>query len=502
MRPVHVVPAAVVLLAFGGIAGAAQLAAPAAPGPAHAATPQQVAVTSAARACPPVAGGGSGTVAFIAGSPAAARSGPGQADIAPLPLAGAALKVLSPISQTEPGALSMLTIPAAQSASKQSASQQNASQQSAGKQSATVLQGWSVMANGTMAQALEAEEATGAGLGSVRCDAPGSDIWFVGPGQQSGAAQVQLDLMNVDSLSASVDVNVITDAGTVQAGDDTGITVPPHQTVTESLSSLAAGASVVAIEVRTSIGRVAADVSETSSHGGTASWLPSPTAPSTQLVIPGVPPSGGTAGLYLVVPGTGNARVSVVAITAQGRHQPFGTQAVDLPGESASYVPLTPLGGTAALELTSNVPVTAAVLVPGSGLGAFTAATAPIAEQAVVAGNTTGSGLGVAVALSAPAGPARVRLTELTTTPGVTSSQEVTVPAAHTLTVPATLPRGAKRGSAFAVMITPLPGSGPLYAARVETKGQNTVVSIIPAVSALTTITLPPVRDSYDAISP
>jgi hypothetical protein len=216
----------------------------------------------------------------------------------------------------------------------------------------------------------------------------------------------------------------------------------------------------------------------------------------------GGPPSGGTACLYLVVPGTGNARVSVLAITAQGRHQPFGTQAVDLPGESASYVPLTPLGGTAALELSSNVPVTAAVLVPGSGLGAFTAATGPIAEQAVVAGNTTGSGLGVAVALSAPAGPARVRLTELTTTPGVTSSQEVTVPAAHTLTVPATLPHGAKHGSAFAVMITPLPGSGPLYAARVETQGQNTVVSIIPAVSALTTITLPPVRDSYDAISP
>jgi hypothetical protein len=52
------------------------------------------------------------------------------------------------------------------------------------------------------------------------------------------------------------------------------------------------------------------------------------------------------------------------------------------------------------------------------------------------------------------------------------------------------------------VVITPLAGSGPLYAARVETQGQNTVVSIIPAVSALTTITLPPVRDSYDAISP
>jgi hypothetical protein len=50
-------------------------------------------------------------------------------------------------------------------------------------------------------------------------------------------------------------------------------------------------------------------------------------------------------------------------------------------------------------------------------------------------------------------------------------------------------------------VITPLSGSGPLYAARVETRGQ-TVVSIIPAVSALTTISLAPVRDSYDAISP
>jgi hypothetical protein len=258
---------------------------------------------------------------------------------------------------------------------------------------------------------------------------------------------------------------------------------------------------VVAIEVRTSTGRVVADVSEGSSHG-TASWLPSTAEPSTQLVIPGVAPSGGTAGLYVVVPGSAGARIAVTAITAQGQHQPFGTQAIELPGDSASYVPLTPLGGTAALELTANVPVTAGVLVPGSGLGAFTAATAPISEQAIVAGNTTSSGLGVTVALSAPAGQARVRLTETATTPGATSSQVVTVQAGHTLIVPAALPPGAKHGSAFAIVITPLAGSGPLYAARVETRGQNTVASIVPAVSALTTITLPPVRDSYDAISP
>jgi Family of unknown function (DUF5719) len=487
VRPAHLVPAGAVLLALGTIAGVAQFTAPAAPGRGQPAlAPRQVAVTSAARACPPVPGGGSGTVAFLAGSPAASPSGPGQAEIAPLPPAGAAVRAVSPIRAAGPGALSMLATPATQSARQQAA---------------TVLSGWSVTASGTMAQAMEAEETTSAGLASVRCGEPGSDIWFVGPGQQGGADHVQLDLMNVDTLPASVDVSIVTDAGAVQAGGDTGITVPPHETVTESLSSMAAGASVAAIEVRTSIGRVAADISE-SSHRGTASWLPSAAMPSTQLVIPGVPPSGSTAGLYVVVPGSANARVSVLAITAQGRYRPFGTQTVDLPADSASYVPLTPLGGTAALELMANVPVTAGVLVPGSGLGAFTAATAPVSEQAVVAGNTTGSGLSATVVLSAPAGPARVRLTEVAATAGATSSQVVTVPAGHTLTVPAALPRGAKHGSAFAIVIAPLAGSGPLYAARVETQGQNTVESIIPAMSALTTITLPPVHGSYDAISP
>jgi hypothetical protein len=511
MRPVHLVPAAAVLLALGAIAAAAQFGQPAATAPSPAVTaPGQAVVTSAARACPPVPGGGSGTVAFIAGPPSSSSGpasgagqtsgsgqadGTGQAQLAPLPLAGAELRVASPISQEVPGALQMLTVPAAQSA---------------GKQNTQVLQGWSVTANGAMAQAMEAEVTQGPGLATVRCSEPGSDTWFVGPGLQGDVHHIELDLMNIDALAASVDVNVMTDAGRVEAGNAAGLTVPPHQTVTQSLSSLAGGSSVVAIEVRTTIGRVAADVSEASSGGGSASWLPIAASPSTHLVIPGVPPSGSPAGLYIVVPGSVDARVTVLAFTSQGPYRPFGMQSEDLPANSASYVPLTPLGGTAAaLELESNVPVTAAVLVPGSGLGALTAATAPISEQAIVAGNTSGSGLGATIVLSAPAGAARVRLTEVAEVPSrsadsasVTVSQVVSIQAGHTLTARVSAPRGARAGAAFAVVITPLPGSGPVYAARVETQGQNTVVSIIPAVSALTTISFPPVRDSYDAISP
>ena len=120
MRLVHLVPAGAVLLVLGGIFGAAQLARPAPAGSGQAALPpQQVTVTSAARACPPVQGGGSGQVAFIAGPTASGPGGqPGQAALAPVPLAGAQLKPVSPISPAGPGALWMLNVPAAQSVSK------------------------------------------------------------------------------------------------------------------------------------------------------------------------------------------------------------------------------------------------------------------------------------------------------------------------------------------------------------------------------------------------
>ena len=496
MRAHHLVPAALVVVALGAIGGLAQLGHPAAPAPVSSpAVTRQVLVTSAARACPPAPGGGAAPVALLAGGASAGTGQKGQVELTALPPAGLPVRAgqgSGPVRAQSPGALSLLTLPAVAAA---------------GPKHSPAAQGWSVVGGGAMAQGLEAELTRGSGLASVRCAEPGSDLWFLGPGQLNGGSQVEVDLMNVDSTAASVDISVINDGGQVQAGGDNGITVPPHQTATESLSSLAHGSSVLAIEVHTSIGRVAAGVSA-ESHG-TTSWLPGTASPSTQLLIPGVPPSGSTAGLFVADPGTSTATVTVTAITPQGHIRPFGSQSVDLPGQSASYVALSPLGGTtAALQLTSNVPVVASVLVPGSGPGVLTSATAPISEQAIVAGNTSGGGMAASVALSAPGAAARVRLTEIAPAgrgagngTSVTASQVVPVKAGRTLAAPVTAPKGARPGSAFAVVITPLAGSGPVYAARVETQDHSTVVSIIPAASALTTISLPPVRDSYDAIS-
>jgi hypothetical protein len=480
------VPAAVVLVALGVTGGVVAELKPAHPVTAALVT-RQVPVTAAIRACPAGSDGGQDRLAvYASGTSASGTSASGTS--AASGIAGAA--TVSPLWQSKAraatvataksaGALTLLPVPATGAASKQ--------------------QAWAVAAAGAMAPGLEAEVADSAGLASVSCGAPASSLWFVGPGQQDGVGQIQLDLMNVDALAATVDVNMITEAGPAQTSAYTGITVPPHQLVVESLSSLANGESVVAINVRTSAGRVAADVSESAPHGG-VSWLPAAAAPSTSLVVPGVPPSGAGASLFLVVPGSAGARVSVAALTAQGRYQPLGSQQIDLPGESATYVPLTALGGsTVSLVLTSNVPVTAAVLVPGSGIGAFTAAAQPIEQQAVIAGNTSSGGLSATVVLTALTQAAHVQVTEVAQG-APADSKIITVPAGHTVDVAAVSP---KRGEPFSIVLRPQPGWGPVYAARVESQGsQGKAVSIIPATSALTTISLPPVRDSYTAISP
>jgi Family of unknown function (DUF5719) len=477
VSPLRFLPAAVVLVVVGAI-GAVAVAVKPAPAVTAALVTRQVPISSAINACPPGTNGGQDRISLFAAS-SGSGSGSGSVTVSPLLQAGEQSVPARTGGAPSPGTLSLLSVPATSTASKQ--------------------QGWSVGATGAMAQGMAAEIADSAGLGYVSCAEPGSDIWFAGPGQDSGAGQIQLDLMNVDDLAATVDVNIITDAGVAQAAGFSGITVAPHQLVTESLSSVASGSSVVAIEVRTSAGRVAAAVSEGSGHG-TASWVPSTAAPSTSLIIPGIPPAGEASGLFLVVPGATDAKISITALTAQGSYQPVGS--TNLPGESASDVPLTPLGGSAvALRITSNVPIVASVVVPGTGVGTFTTAADAIAQQAVIAGNTTAGGLTASLALTAPAGAAHVRVTE-TAAPGATTSQLVTVPAGRTVDASVATPPGAKRGTPFAVVITPLPGSGPLYAARVETQGQGTVVSIIPAGNAPSTISLPPVRDSYDAINP
>src|SRR6266699_3512484 len=142
MRVVHLLPAGVVLVALGAIGGVAQLDHPAAPSQNPSSTvTRQVAVTSAARACPPALGGGSAPVALLAGpavpAAAAGASHPGtsgQVELTALPPAGLPPHPAGPVRAQSPGVFSLLTLPAGPST---------------GSKGAPAAQGWSVSATGT-----------------------------------------------------------------------------------------------------------------------------------------------------------------------------------------------------------------------------------------------------------------------------------------------------------------------------------------------------------------
>jgi hypothetical protein len=210
--------------------------------------------------------------------------------------------------------------------------------------------------------------------------------------------------------------------------------------------------------------------------------------------------------LFVAVPGAADAQVKVVAVTAHGPFLPFGPTPQDAPAGASSSFSLAALGTSAeALVLTSNVPITAGVVVPGSGIGSFSAAAAPVTGQGVIAGNPASGKVTVGLVLTAPAGDGTVRITLAGSGAGggqPTSPQVVHVPGGHTVAVKVQPPPG---NQPFAIVVTPQPGSGPVYAARVVTSGtglSGAVTSILPVASAPTQVTLPPTRDTYSAVLP
>ncbi len=370
----------------------------------------------------------------------------------------------------------------------------------------TVSGGVVVQATGSLAQGLDAEQ-TGAGsVPTAACTSPGTNFWFTGPGQRT-AGRIELYLMNAGSQVADVGVDIATDAGPLQETTDTGISVPPHSMVAQSLAAVLRNSRSITLHVRTSVGQVAAAVQE-STGGGQGTWLPAAQVPARQLVVPGLPGVAGGRELYIAVPGVKDAVVQVTAVTSRGSYQPAGASGIDLPGGSAAEITVPSLGGIpAALRLTANTPVTATVLIPGGGgsLGTFTAAAPAIEEQGVIADNLTGPGRSSTLVLSAPRGTARVSVAEIASAgPATRQTQDVQVPAGKSVVVPLPAVRGAPRGTPFAVVITPLAGSGPVYAGRVIAgNGAGAALqAMLPVSSALAVVPLPPVHEGAITAAP
>ena len=489
--------AVVFAIAWGTRPGASQATGPAG---------QDTAVTSITRSCPPSAPGSgaarismvalpaqgaganagpasTGSASFSAVATAAAVGvGPSSAagETATAGSAGAKAKASPPVTETTPGAVATVTAPG--------------------------NGGTAVAATGKMAEGFEAEQSDASGTGLVSCTHPGSDMWFVGTGQAAGASQVWLYLMNTGNLTASADVTIITDTG-LQSGLSSAITIAPGQSVSENITKYVTGSQALALHVQTNTGQVAASAWEGNGSGG--AWLPQANAPSTSVVIPGLTVASSAAKLFVVVPGSTDAQLKVVAYTPAGAVNQFPGSPVDASAGAATPLALNSLGASAAgLKLTSNQPILAGVLVPGTGIGSFTTGVAPITEQGVVAGNPATRGITVGLLLTAPSAAARASISVIGADGTVTTpvgDQSVAVAAGHTLAVAVSRPADGSR-EPFAIVVTPQHGSGPLYAVRVVTSGAGglsaPLTSLLPVSSAMTSITLPPAQDSYTAVLP
>jgi hypothetical protein len=460
------------------------------PGPARVSVPgaQAAAVTSVTRACPPAAPGAPAITTIAVPSQSAGRASRPAAGTATFTAVSAAS---SGAGQSHPaGASRPVTVSAPGAAATVKAASA----------------GTAVAASGTMAAGFEAEQSDATGTGLVSCTHPGSDMWFAGTGESAGATHIWLYLVNAGTVTTSADVTILTDTGQ-QSGLSSAVTVPPGQSVKENISPLAAGSQAVALHVQTTTGQVAASVWEGSSPGSGA-WLPQAEAPSTSQVIPGLTVARSAAKLFVVVPGATDAQLKVTAYTPSGAVAQFPGSLVDASAGAATPLTLNSLGASAAgLRLTSNVPVVASVLVPGSGIGAVTAGVSPVTGQGVVAANPGDRGVTVGLLLTAPAAAARASVSVISAGGTVTkpaADQGVAVAAGHTLALAVPRPPGPHQ--AFALVVTPTAGSGPLYAVRVVTSGTGglsaPVVSLLPVQSALTSVMLPPARDSYQAVLP
>ncbi|HEX4834557.1 MAG TPA: DUF5719 family protein [Trebonia sp.] len=461
------------------------------------------AITSVLRACPPPGPNtGDAQIAVVAAPGQGGRApSSGSAQLTAMPDPAATQPATAPPARpgnqpatgSAPAGAKSVSLPASGSLALRAAPQ------------APLRGGTAVSASGPMAQGFEAEEASSSGTGLVSCAHPGSDMWFTGAGQQTGAPVMRLYLMNSGTVPASVEVTVLTDAG-IQPGLNSAITVAAGQSMSQDIAKYAHGSVVLGVHVQTSSGQVAADLWEGPAKGSGGAWLPQAAAPAKQVVIPGLATTSGAARLFVVVPGSADARVKVTVATAHGPFLPFGTSLQDAPAAAASSFALSSLGSSdGALVLTSNVPITAGIAVSGAGIGAFSAGAAPLTEQGVVAANPAGKQSSVSLTLTAPAAAAAASVAVVPSGSGSSGAplpQAVQVPAGHTAVVSVRPPAG---GQPFAIVITPRAGSGPLYAARVVASGTaatSPIASILPVLSAPSDVALPPARDSYAAISP
>jgi hypothetical protein len=219
------------------------------------------------------------------------------------------------------------------------------------------------------------------------------------------------------------------------------------------------------------------------------------------VVVPGLPAGPGERRLQVLVPGDADAIVTVRLLADGGGFAPAGADVVQVRAGAVAEVDLAAAaaGADVAVELTSDVPVTAGLLArtaPGRGELpelAWTAAAPGLTHDrpGVLAQASGGGAARSRLTLAAPAAAATVDLVPLP--PARSAPLRVSVPAGAQVVVDAARLR---LGAGGAVAVVPVAGSGPVVAARILTEAgpRGALLTVSPVYAGRYAVPVPSAR--------
>jgi len=349
-------------------------------------------------------------------------------------------------------------------------------------------------------QLTRSTDATMRGLAGVDCAPSAAETWFVGSGAVVGQ-RGRVYLTNTDAAPAVVDVTLFGPDGPIEAPDARGVTIAPGAQEVRLLDALAPGVTRFAVQVRARQGRVSAAVRDLQVDGLTprgADWVPPTSAPARRLVLAGVPGGTGERLLQIAAPGESDAIVKLRLVTPSGSFAPAGLDVVEVRAGTVDEVDLAPFTESEAVSvaLEADVPVTAGVLSRLTGEEgsleeiAYASAAEPLTADrpGVVADVRAGEGVASRLLLTAPEAAARVRLSAL---PPATGTARVVEVGAESVLVDDLA--GVAAEESYALLVRPLPGSGPVLAVRQleQTDERGTLVTSSPVPPGRFVVSVP-----------
>lgn len=279
------------------------------------------------------------------------------------------------------------------------------------------------------------------GLAASGCASPQAEHWFTGV-DVSKTAQADLILVNLDASEAVVDLLAYGPGGRLNA--PRGVSVKGGSEQTVPLSVIARNDHPITLKVTTSQGRVAAFVRQLSWNRTapySSDWVPDGLKPATDVVLPGIPSGAGKRTLVVSNPGELTAGVDINVLSSEGLSQLADAQRIDVPPATTQTIELAPgLDAQAAgLRLTSNLPITAAVMADNGGskatvdntVAGYTPALPPDAIWPISLGTKTSGQL----QLVNPGQAAAAVTISLARNAGAASDTKVTVPAESSMVV-------------------------------------------------------------------